>query len=78
MLREALNNPTVLTEKEKLIINLRYGLHDSTPKTLLQIADILKSNGHKATKVWVFTIEKKANRKLYNYFKKRKVLDLFE
>jgi RNA polymerase sigma factor (sigma-70 family) len=78
VLKQIMVHPDILSEREKLVISLRYGLGQSNPKTLDQVAEIMRSTGYKATKEWVFQIEHKSRRKIYDYFESNGLLHLVE
>src|SRR3712207_5956793 len=56
-----------LTEREKIIIKMRYGLNDGKPKTQREIADFLN-----ISRSYVSRIEKRALKKMYKEFNNSK------
>ena len=69
ILRKAVSEEGVLTVKERLVLNFRYGLTSNETKTLDEIAAIFRANGARATKVWIYYIEERAKQKIREYFK---------
>ena len=70
ILRRGIATPGVLTDKEKKVLNFRFGLTSDETKTLQQVADIFKADGGRATKERVFQIEAQAKKKIRLFFKR--------
>jgi len=70
ILRRAIATQGILTDKEKKVLNFRFGLTSDETKTLQQVADIFKADGGRATKERVFQIEAQAKKKIKLFFKR--------
>ena len=74
LLRKAIGRVGLLTRKERLVLIYRFGLSGVPRLTLSQVANIFKTNGDRASKVWIFQIEQKAKAKLKRYFKRNNLV----
>lgn len=66
-------NADLLDEKEALVITYKYGLFGAPVQTLDGIAKMFAANGWKGTKVWVFQVQNRAQKKLRRYFSTNQV-----
>lgn len=67
LIEDAISNGGFLSEKEKIVLTCRFGVFGSPNVTLEKVAELFHARGWRATKEWIFQIQRKALVKLRRY-----------